>query len=312
MLESPSSRTNTSNTKRTDSGVFVGGIKGNHNEENLLAYFEMFGPVSKVSMKMKPSNNGRDKEINCGFAVVGFYSKEIAQKVIDLQTHHIGGRLVTCRQVLSGEDLILSKRSKDDRKIFISNLSPKTVNSDLISLFSKFGELESAYTISDQKNGKSQGYGFAIFKQKESLQNAILKCKGKKLHGRKINVSKYVDKTEKAQNDQQEIQIKLEEEKPKKDKLQISLQATDLLNSVVIASALDLEKNKNQIHAQGAKKLFNLEKPTSRKYWKIKEKDIANKQSTWSQQLRQNLSWVTIIRQQMRRASIPNPHYNFV
>lgn len=75
------------------------------------------------------------------------------------------------------------------KKIYVGNLSYDFNDQSLISLFSDFGDVESAKVIVDRDTGRSKGFGFVEMTNENSAQEAIAKLNGTQQDGRSINVS---------------------------------------------------------------------------------------------------------------------------
>ncbi|MBD3253231.1 RNA-binding protein [Candidatus Pacearchaeota archaeon] len=76
-----------------------------------------------------------------------------------------------------------------ENKIFVGNLSFEVSKEDLEKHFSEFGEIEETRLITDRFSGKSKGFGFITFKEKESADKAIQETNNKEFHGRELKVS---------------------------------------------------------------------------------------------------------------------------
>ncbi|MGM0599236.1 MAG: RNA recognition motif domain-containing protein [Candidatus Rifleibacteriota bacterium] len=74
-------------------------------------------------------------------------------------------------------------------KIFVGNLPFAVDNSRLEQEFARFGQVESAKVIMDRNSGRSRGYGFVEFAEKESADEAIAKMNEQEMDGRKLTVS---------------------------------------------------------------------------------------------------------------------------
>jgi len=173
--------------------IFVGGIKGNQTEEVVLRYFSEFGPVKSVQMKKK-LHLERGRQINCGFCTVIFEDRQDAQKVLNKSPHYIEERLVSCRPFLQGQELTQSKTHKDSNKLYVCNLSRDTKNIDMLKVFSKYGALDSAYTISDQQTGFSKGFGFVTYQERNTYESVLGLHNQLKIKGRKVKIYQYVEK----------------------------------------------------------------------------------------------------------------------
>ena len=73
--------------------------------------------------------------------------------------------------------------------IYIGNLSYDVTKEDLLNAFKVFGEVISAYVISDRSTGVSRGFGFVEMLSKDSARAAIAGLNGTLLKGRAINVN---------------------------------------------------------------------------------------------------------------------------
>ena len=55
------------------------------------------------------------------------------------------------------------------RKMFVGGLHPNLTTKSLIAYFSQFGKIEKGIIMTDKKTGKSRGFGFIVFKKKETI-----------------------------------------------------------------------------------------------------------------------------------------------
>ena len=74
-------------------------------------------------------------------------------------------------------------------KLYVGNLSWDTDNNALRSAFEQFGEIEDVRVITDRDTGRSRGFGFITFQNREDAQNAIKEKDGTELDGRTIKVN---------------------------------------------------------------------------------------------------------------------------
>lgn len=73
-------------------------------------------------------------------------------------------------------------------RIFVGNLSYRTTEDQLASLFSQAGEVVSATIVTDRDTGRSRGFAFVEMDQ-EAAERAIEQFNGYEIDGRKINVN---------------------------------------------------------------------------------------------------------------------------
>lgn len=75
------------------------------------------------------------------------------------------------------------------KKLYVGNLSYSVTDSDLQSLFSAHGTVESAQIISDRDTGRSKGFGFVEMSSPEEAQAAITALNGSQHEGRALTVN---------------------------------------------------------------------------------------------------------------------------
>jgi len=85
-------------------------------------------------------------------------------------------------------------------KLFIGNLSYKSADEDLRSLFAEVGTVVSASVIMDRDTGRSRGFGFVEMNTKEEADAAVAKFQGYELQGRAINVSEAREREDRPRN----------------------------------------------------------------------------------------------------------------
>lgn len=74
-------------------------------------------------------------------------------------------------------------------KLYIGGLPYSVDNTRLEELFAKYGAVVSAQVISDKFTGRSRGFGFVEFENKQDAENAIAEMNGKEIDGRSITVN---------------------------------------------------------------------------------------------------------------------------
>jgi RNA recognition motif-containing protein len=80
--------------------------------------------------------------------------------------------------------------------IYVGNLSYRTNEDTLRTLFEEFGEVESAKVITDRMTGRSKGFGFVEMATEEAAQEAISALNGKMVDDREIRVDKAKPRTD--------------------------------------------------------------------------------------------------------------------
>ena len=75
-------------------------------------------------------------------------------------------------------------------KLYVGNLSYQTTEDTVRSIFSEYGEVESANVIMDRYTGRSKGFAFVEMATEETALAAIDGLNGKSVDGREIRVEK--------------------------------------------------------------------------------------------------------------------------
>ena len=75
------------------------------------------------------------------------------------------------------------------KRLYVGNLPYSVSSSDLQSLFSAHGEVQSAEVISDRMTGRSKGFGFVEMSNDEEADAAITALNGQDHGGRALTVN---------------------------------------------------------------------------------------------------------------------------
>ncbi len=74
-------------------------------------------------------------------------------------------------------------------KVYVGNLPFGVSEEDLKELFSSYGEISEVSLITDKFSGRSKGFGFVTFANKENAEKAISEMNEKDVQGRALKVS---------------------------------------------------------------------------------------------------------------------------
>ena len=74
-------------------------------------------------------------------------------------------------------------------KVYVGNLPFSVGDKQLSDLFSPYGEISEAVVIKDKYSGRSKGFGFVTFEDKEAAAKAISEMNGKEVQGRELKVN---------------------------------------------------------------------------------------------------------------------------
>jgi RNA recognition motif-containing protein len=75
------------------------------------------------------------------------------------------------------------------KKLYVGNLAYSMTDSDLQTLFSEHGTVQSAQVIMDRETGRSKGFGFVEMGSDTEAQAAITALHGKEIEGRTLTVN---------------------------------------------------------------------------------------------------------------------------
>lgn len=76
------------------------------------------------------------------------------------------------------------------KKLYVGNLSYRTTENTLRTLFAEFGEVQSVNLITDRETGRSKGFAFVEMDTEQAATAAIGALNGKMVDEREIRVDK--------------------------------------------------------------------------------------------------------------------------
>ena len=121
----------------------------------------------------------------------------MVNEILRTQPHYINGKKVDCKIAIpknklnenSKKNKKKTKENKNNsisttqssnkssplyfRKMFVGGLHPLLTTENLINYFSQFGEIEKGIIMTDKITGKSRGFGFIIFSNKETVDKIM-------------------------------------------------------------------------------------------------------------------------------------------
>src|SRR5262245_7161341 len=75
------------------------------------------------------------------------------------------------------------------KRLYVGNLSYSVDSSELESMFSAHGSVQSAEVVSDRMTGRSKGFGFVEMASDDEAQKAITALNGQQNNGRALTVN---------------------------------------------------------------------------------------------------------------------------
>ncbi|KAL9035972.1 MAG: hypothetical protein Q9214_006342 [Letrouitia sp. 1 TL-2023] len=163
--------------------LYVGGLDPRVTEDVLRQIFETTGHVQNV--KIIPDKNlGASKGFNYGF--VEYDDPGAAERAMAT----LNGRRVHQAEIRVNWAYQSNNQTKEDTSnhfhIFVGDLSNEVNDEVLLQAFSAFGSVSEARVMWDMKTGRSRGYGFVAFREREHAEKALSSMDGEWLGSRAI------------------------------------------------------------------------------------------------------------------------------
>ncbi|KAL9082990.1 MAG: hypothetical protein Q9159_006049 [Coniocarpon cinnabarinum] len=162
--------------------LYVGGLDPRVTEDVLRQIFETAGHVQAV--KIIPDKNFQSKGFNYGF--VDFDDPGAAERAMQtLNGRHVHGNEIRVNWAYQS-----NSSSKEDTShhyhIFVGDLSNEVNDEVLMQAFSAFGVVSEARVMWDMKTGRTRGYGFVAFRDRNDAEKALSTMDGEWLGSRAI------------------------------------------------------------------------------------------------------------------------------
>ncbi|RKF60765.1 Oligouridylate-binding protein 1 [Erysiphe neolycopersici] len=165
--------------------LYVGGLDPRVTEDVLRQIFETTGHVQNV--KIIPDKNVgafQSKGFNYGF--VEYDDPGSAERA--MQT--LNGRRVHQAEIRVNWAYQSNTSNKEDTTnhfhVFVGDLSNEVNDEVLLQAFSAFGSISEARVLWDMKTGRSRGYGFVSFRERQDAEKALSSMDGEWLGSRAI------------------------------------------------------------------------------------------------------------------------------
>lgn len=149
---------------KTSHNIFIGNIPWDKTDEDLMAIFHEFSPVT---CNVLTNMYGKSR----GFCLMQFKTEKLAIEAVEkMNKFMVGGRPIECRQDRGPgkTDDMLEKKS-----LFVGKLQPDITDQRLVDIFSRFGDVEMAQ-IQRSTDGISKGWGIVKFIESSDASNAIM------------------------------------------------------------------------------------------------------------------------------------------
>jgi len=144
-----------------DRKIFVGGLSWETREPQLKEYFEKFGEVESINLKLNPQT-GRSR---C-FAFVVFKEASSVKPVFDAGDHAINSKKVDVKQA----------KAKPG-KMFLGGLKTELTDDEIKAHFEQYGTILEFEMPFDKTKNQRKGFGFITFEREETMKDLIKKGK---------------------------------------------------------------------------------------------------------------------------------------
>ena len=162
--------------------LYVGGLDPRVTEEVLKQIFDTTGHVSSV--KIIPDKNYNSKGFNYGF--VEYDDPAAADRAMNT----LNGRRVHQAEIRVNWAYQSNSSNKEDTSnhfhIFVGDLSNEVNDEVLLQAFSAFGSISEARVMWDMKTGRTRGYGFVAFRERQDAEKGLASMDGEWLGSRAI------------------------------------------------------------------------------------------------------------------------------
>ena len=164
----------------------------------------------------------------------------------------------------------INHNKHNNPKLFIGNISYKTKKNELNNLFKKYGDIKQIKIFKNNR-GKSKGYGFIEFNNRESAISAMKNVNQRELGGRRIRLDYWKSKIDKRfeeiekmiKNEKRELKENSQknkrelEENARKDKRELEEKLKETNKNVAILAEINIQSEK-YINIYVTKKLNNI------------------------------------------------------
>ena len=162
--------------------IFVGGLSWESRESDLKEYFEKFGAVESVTLKLDPMT-GKSR---C-FAFVVFESKESVGKI--LGEHEDNNR----DHAVNSKKVEVKRAKAKPGKIFVGGLKPEMTDEQIKEAFEIYGKIIEFDMPFDKAKQQRKGFGFITFEKEETMK-VLVKMQKVNIGEHKVDLRKATPK----------------------------------------------------------------------------------------------------------------------
>jgi RNA recognition motif-containing protein len=149
----------------SDRKVFLGGLAWSTTEAMLQEYLE-----SGLNIKVEKVTIMRDRQTgnSRGFGFVILETSDDADKVVNAN-HLLDSKKIEAKRAIPKDEI----QESNTRKLFVGGI-PVNISDDEFKIhFDKFGPVTEIQIVKDRNTGKSRGFGFVTFEDKDIVDNVL-------------------------------------------------------------------------------------------------------------------------------------------
>lgn len=162
-----------------DRKLFVGGLSWETKEAQLKEYFDKFGEIESVNLKLDPVT-GRSR---C-FAFLVFKEKESVEKVLGGGGDH----------AINSKKVDVKRAKAKPGKIFVGGLVPELEDEQIKTYFAQFGNVTDCEMPFDKTKNQRKNFCFVTFEREETMKE-LLKSPKQKIGEVEVDVKRATPKS---------------------------------------------------------------------------------------------------------------------
>ena len=163
--------------------LYVGNLPYTITEIMITELFQRYGTIRKCKLILDP--NGRTDP----YCFIEFVERRDAQKAIIAMNNRVIEdktiRVNWATNATGGKKVDTSQHFH----IFVGDLAPEITEDEIRMAFRKFGNISNIKVVCDSASGRSKGFGFISFYEKDDAENAIKHMNGRALGDKVIRTN---------------------------------------------------------------------------------------------------------------------------
>lgn len=185
--------------------VFLSCLPKTLAKESIMEYFSKYGAIVDLEFEYQKENSQSQGPTLIN-GILECSDDATRERILETKRHIIGKHSIKAKKHLTKQQLKDLYEMTRKRRIYIKKLPESFDNKDFRKLLESYGEVEQAYCVYGcKKRRKGFKYGYAIFKDQNSLKN--LPSRGIPFNGELIEWTSYGKKQEEKRQES-EVSVK--------------------------------------------------------------------------------------------------------